>query len=247
MAPGRKQKNVVWPLYLMMAIGLIMVGYAGWPFVRGWWQNLLDTQAQAAVVYPLEIDEFLSRQEANPKILASLDSVTERDPVIVDEIDYGNIENWFSDGKFHAQKQTSETYLLDIEKLDIHNALVKVGGTNIDHNLVQFNTDVTIGDFGAPVIFGHSMLRQFYNPKESNKERYKGIFSTIMTLEPGDEIKITIAEVTYTYVVTELEVVQPDDDFIMSQDTSKKQIKLVTCTPEGTRLRRGVVIAELKS
>jgi len=235
-----------WPLYLLIAGGLVMMAVAGLPFLHGWWLGLADVQA-GDVIYPLEMDEFLSRVEANPKIIADLDSVTAKAPTIVDEIDYGNIENWFSEGKFHAQKQTQESYRLDIEKLNIENALVKVGGTNIDHNLVQFNTDVTVGEYGAPVIFGHSMLRQFYNPKVTNKERYKGLFSTIMTLETGDEIKLTIAGVTYTYVVTDKQEVKPDDDYIMSQDPSRKQIKLVTCTPEGTRLRRGVVTAELKS
>ncbi|MBQ6449762.1 sortase [bacterium] len=245
MLADRSVKKIKWPLYLTMLLGAVLMVTASLPFLQGWWQNWLDVQAES-IVYPVEIDEFLSKLESNPKILADFNSVTTRDPLIVDEIDYGNIENWFSNGKFHAQKQTSQSYRLDIDKLNIHNALVKVGGTNIDYNLVQFNTDVAIGDYGAPVIFGHSMLRQFYNPKESNKERYKGLFSTIMTLEPGDEIQVTIAEVTYTFLVTDLQVVQPDDDFIMSQDKSKKQIKLVTCTPEGTRLRRGVVTAELK-
>ncbi len=246
MSEVAKKPGANWPLYLLMSAGLGLILLAGVPFARGWWQQILDSQAEN-IVYPLEMNEFWARVEANPKIIADIDAVTAKAPTIVDEIDYGNIENWFSDGKFHAQKQTSQSYTLDIEKLGIKNALVKVGGTNIDHNLVQFNTDRTIGDYGAPVIFGHSMLRQFYNPKETNKERYKGIFSTIMTLETGDEIKITIAGVTYTFLVTEKKEVKPDDDYIMSQDVSKKQIKLVTCTPEGTRLRRGVITAELKS
>ena len=228
-----------------LGVGVSLVGIAVWPYVRGFWQTFWEQQ-QNIVVYPLDIDSFIAKSQSGPKILGDFTTVTAREPVIVGELDYGNLENWFSDSKFHASKQTSQSYTLAIPKLNIANALVRVGGTNIDYNLVQFNTDVTVGDFGAPVIFGHSMLRQFYNPKETNKERYKGIFSTIMTLEIGDEIKVTTGGVTYTYVVTTQKEVPPDDDYILAQDPSRKQLKLVTCTPEGTRLRRGVITAELK-
>jgi sortase A len=162
------------------------------------------------------------------------------------EFNPSNLESWFAGQNIKASNQTQESYLLHIEKLGIANALVKVGGNNIDENLVQFNTNTRLGDYGAPVIFGHSILRQFYNPKESNKDRYKSIFSTIMTLQPGDEIKINTGEITYTYIVTEKKEVKPDDDYILAQNQNLRQIKLVTCTPEGTFLRRGVITAELK-
>ncbi|MBQ6154394.1 sortase [bacterium] len=225
--------------------GLSMSFISLQPFVRGWWQNLWENHTND-LIYPLDIDAFVVKANSGPKILGDFTTVTAREPVIVDELDFGNLENWFTTGDIHAAKQTDEEYTLEIEKLKINNALVKVGGLNIDHNLVQFNTDVNIGDFGTPVIFGHSMLRQFYNPKESNKERYKGIFSTIMTLELGDEIKVHTGCLTYTYTVVEKKEVKPDDDYIMRQDSSRKLLKLVTCTPEGTRLRRGVITAELK-
>ncbi|MBQ6438287.1 sortase [bacterium] len=225
--------------------GAICLAMSLFPLVRGLYLNLSD-KLQPVVIFPLNQDNFLASLHSGPKIVAEMVSTDAKQPVIVDELDYGNIANWFTAGSVQAQTQTEQTYLLNIDKLNIHHALVKVGGVQIDYNLVQFNTDATVGSFGAPVIFGHSMLRQFYNPRESNKERYKGIFSTIMTLEPGDEIQVVTDTVTYTYVVTELTTVQPDDDFILRQDPSRRQLKLVTCTPEGTRLRRGVVTAELQ-
>ncbi len=39
--------------------------------------------------------------------------------------------------------------------------------------------------------------------------------------------------------------VQPTDTFILAQRYDVRQLKLVTCVPEGTVLRRGVVIATL--
>jgi sortase A len=221
-----------------------MIAIAAQPWLQAVWSSWLRHQQQA--VYPINIDQFLAQIDREPKILGDFTHLSTKDPIIMSEIDYGNLANWFSAGQVHAAAPTNISYLLDIPKLNITSALVKIGGTDIDHNLVQFNTDATIGSYGAPVIFGHSMLRQFYNPKETNSDRYRGIFSTIMTLEPGDTINIHVGNITYTYLVTAKKEVSPDDDYILAQNENTKQIKLVTCVPEGTFLRRGVVTAELQ-
>jgi sortase A len=235
-----------WFYSVVFFVGLAFIGVALAPFVRAGWSDFWARQTQA--VYPVAIDDFLAKAEAGPKILTDLNDVGAGEaPVIVDNlIDYGNIENWFAGTVHRASSQTAASYTLAIPKLGVNNALVKVGGNNIDNNLVQFNIEPQIGGFGAPVIFGHSTLRQLYNPKETNKNRYKSIFATIMTLAAGDEIKITVGDLTYTYIVTEKKEVAADDDYILAQNPNLKQIKLVTCVPEGTYLRRGVITAELK-
>jgi sortase A len=236
-----------WFYSVIFFIGLGFIGVALAPFVQAGWRSFWAAQTEA--VAPVVIEDFLAKAEAGPKILGDLNSLTAapRSPVIVESlIDYGNLENWFAGQAPRASSQTAVSYTLAIPKLEIANALVKVGGNNIDNNLVQFNVEPQIGGFGAPVIFGHSSLRQLYNPKETNKNRYKTIFSTIMTLTPGDEIKITVGDLTYTYLVKEKKEVAPDDDYILAQNPNLKQIKIVTCVPEGTYLRRGVITAELK-
>jgi LPXTG-site transpeptidase (sortase) family protein len=66
-----------------------------------------------------------------------------------------------------------------------------------------------------------------------------------MTLENGDRIYLTYDNVKYTYVVQGKTEVKPDDTFILAQRIDVRQLKLVTCVPEGTVLRRGVVTAQL--
>jgi LPXTG-site transpeptidase (sortase) family protein len=237
-------KRKHWSTWVILGCGLIMVAVAIQPWLQAVWSDWMQHRQQA--IYPVSIDQFLAQIDREPKILGDFTHLDTKAPVIIDEIDYGNLSNWFSSNQVQAAAPTNVSYILDIPKLNIANALVKVGGVNIDHNLVQFNADATIGTYGAPVIFGHSMLRQFYNPKESNRDRYKGIFSTIMTLEIGDAIHIRVGNVIYTYLVTSKKEVPPDDDYILAQNENAKQIKLVTCTPEGTFLRRGVITAELQ-
>jgi sortase A len=64
-------------------------------------------------------------------------------------------------------------------------------------------------------------------------------------LEPGDRIYITQDNIRYTYVVQSKTDVKPTDTYILSQNYSSRTLKLVTCVPEGTYLRRGVVTAQL--
>jgi len=241
---NRRKSHHNWFFGIIFLFGIFLLGQSLLPLVKASWQIFWEQQTQA--IYPLPMDVFLAKANTGPKILGEFTNFNHHQPVVLESlIDYGNLENWFGNHQL-TSKPTETTYLLHIDKLNIKNALVKVGGTNIDHNLVQFNTDVELGDYGAPVIFGHSILRQFYNPKETNKDRYKSIFSTIMTLKIGDEIKIETGNLTYTYTVTEKKEVPPEDDYILAQNTNVRQIKLVTCTPEGTYLRRGVITAELK-
>jgi LPXTG-site transpeptidase (sortase) family protein len=144
----------------------------------------------------------------------------------------------------HADEQVQE-YTIDIPTLNITNAVIKVGGSNLDESLIAYPGTAMPGEFGAPVIFGHSVLRQFYNPSEKNPRRYNSIFSTIMTLKPGDKIYVTADGVKYTYLVQDKSEVKPEDVYILNQDFGSKKLKLVTCTPEGTYLRRGVITAQL--
>lgn len=66
-----------------------------------------------------------------------------------------------------------------------------------------------------------------------------------MTLEPGDKIYLVYGDIKYTYMVQSTTEVKPTDTYILSQDYNNHQLKIVTCVPEGTSLRRGVVTAQL--
>lgn len=238
-------KKAPWLSLGVFVLGICLIIWGSLPFVKGWLVNLFE---QKVILYPLDLSVFLQKQAENPKIINDFSSINwQEEPVIMAELpDYGNLKNWFGAKAVAIADSSEESYLLNIPKLSISNALVKVGGSEIKDNLVHFNPEVKVGGLGAPVIFGHSTLRQFYNPKESNKNRYQSIFSTIMTLQLGDEIQLNTGTITYVYQVTEKKEVQPDDDYILSQNLGQRQVKLVTCVPEGTFLRRGVITATLQ-
>ena len=71
------------------------------------------------------------------------------------------------------------------------------------------------------------------------------IFSTLPNLKLGADIFVDYAGVKYTYRVSKMYEVKPNEFWVLKQDYNKKILKLITCVPPGTKLRRLVIEAEL--
>jgi LPXTG-site transpeptidase (sortase) family protein len=242
------------PLVCIM-MGLGFVGTAIWPLFSYYLFTPNDLTS-STLLAPVPHAEVL---DVMPRILVQAKENTGNDdgsnesggayvaPTILnDDLDYTNLSNWFPNLTLPTvESEKTVEYTIEIPKVKITNAHVHVGGANLDKNLIQYPGTALPGDPGDAVIFGHSILRQFYNPSEKNSNRYLSIFSTIMTLTKGDKIFVTVGNVKYTYAVVEKRVVHPEDTYILEQQYDSREIKLVTCVPEGTTKDRGVVIAQL--
>jgi len=143
--------------------------------------------------------------------------------------DYTKASTWFvGDDKSEFNKSKISFYTITIPKLDIENATVAIGGDDLSKSLIQYPGTALPGKNGNAVIFGHSILPQFYNPDD-----YMAIFSTLSSLNKGDEITIYFDGVTYLYRVYSIFEVKPTDIQVLEQDKSDSFISLVTCTPPG--------------
>lgn len=239
---------------VFIGVGFYLVGSAVMPIV-GYYVAPPEHINQAKLASPIPEDEVL---DVTPLVITQTnveDRAPATPPLIIDEtLDYTNLANWFDPGvmsglvledKSQVGDRIGVEYRLDIPALNIENAVVRVGGSELDKNLVAYSGTALPGEYGAPVIFGHSILRQFYNPSPKNPRRYFSIFSTIMTLKTGDKILLTFDDVQYTYLVQSKKEVLSTDVQILTQQYDARRLKLVTCVPEGTYLRRGVVTAQL--
>lgn len=234
---------------LFLTIGLYLVGSAVVP-ILGYYVPGSRGILSSDLTSPIPNEQVM---DVTPLVISQKQQDPAEDTqvqIINEELDYTNLSNWFSSGSLPTLLESSpastiKEYTLDIPKLNIENAKVVVGGTDLNSGLVAYEGTALPGEPGSPVIFGHSVLRQFYNPSIKNPRRYVSIFSTIMTLQDGDKIFVTADGVKYTYAVNNKKEVKPEDVYILTQKFDVKQLKLVTCTPEGTYLRRGVVTAQL--
>lgn len=230
--------------------GMYLVGSALFPIVSYYIATSPQLQANSLMA-PIPREQVM---DVTPVVIAQASEGEEETYVgprfISTELDYTNLSNWFDEGTRAGLTKSQaaveeQTYTIDIPKLNISNAEVTVGGTDLNSSLIAYPGTALPGEEGAPVIFGHSVLRQFYNPSEKNPRRYNSIFSTIMTLKTGDKFNVTHKGVKYTYMVQDKTEVKPTDVYILEQDYNVKKLKLVTCVPEGTYLRRGVITAIL--
>jgi len=152
-----------------------------------------------------------------------------------------DIEKWFPTAPKFTPSSTKIThYTLSIPKLGIENAVVAIGEIDIKKSLIQYPGTANPGQPGNTVIFGHSVLPQFFNPKN-----YLTIFSTLPTLKPADEILVNFDGVIYKYRVEEMVEVSPNDISVLEQRYDDSYITLITCVPPGTFFRRLIVRGRL--
>jgi len=215
-----------------------------------------------SVGYPILSYEFNSSKTKRPRIISPVpeSSISEAKGIISPtnpnnpqalanaplaastNLDYTKITNWFNFQKPQSILSPSNIthYSLSIPKLRIKDATVIIGGDDLDAGLIHYGGTSNPGEVGSPVIFGHSILPQFYNP-----QNYRAMFSLVPTLKPGDEIQINFDGITYQYIVFDYFEVAPEEVDVLEQRYNQKNLTLVTCVPPGTYWRRGIVKARL--
>lgn len=202
-----KRKTIRLAAVISGISGLAILISAVWPIIE---YQLTDAKAYTTLLSPLSA-------ETSP-----LDTGK--------KADFTKASNWFPGAT--QKNETVDTkvsfYTVSIPKLKIENAVVAIGGEDLTKSLVQYPGTALPGKNGNAVIFGHSVLPIFYNPKN-----YTSIFSTIPTLKNGDEIFINYDGVSYKFKVEELFEIYPTDIQILEQNPTDSFITLVTCVPPG--------------
>lgn len=198
----------------------------------------------ASVLVPLVSYELFTAPSLKPQnFLSPVPAIgIERENVLSARSDYTQAENWFPQADFSEKKIESKIthYTISIPKFNIEDATVEIGGQDLSKSLIHYPGTALPGQLGATIIFGHSVLPQFYSP-----DNYMAIFSLIPTMELGDDIFVNFDGIRYTYRVIDKVEVKPDNLSVLDQPYDNEYLRLITCTPPGTYLRRGIISAAL--
>src|SRR3989344_714522 len=213
---------------LIIRICAVIMGISGIVILFSTLFPIFSYEWEAAQKYPVLISPLVDEGKVSFKF---------------SKTDYTKASNWFEGTKeteFSSQKVGYFT--LSVPRLRIENATVAVGGEDLSDSLIQYPGTALPGKTGNTVIFGHSILPQYFDPTN-----YLSIFSTLPTLEKKDEIIINYDGIIYKYRVEDMFEVKPTDIQILEQSTSESYITLVTCTTPGHPLkpRRLIVRAKL--
>jgi sortase A len=158
-------------------------------------------------------------------------------------VDYTKPQNWFIGAKYNVGTNPSKVsfYTISIPKFGIEDATVQVGGDDLGKSLVQYPGTANPGKMGNAVVFGHSILPQFFNPKN-----YMSIFSLLPTMEIGDEITVKYDGAFYKYKVQNMFEVLPTDIQVLEQPSDSPYLSLITCVPPGHPLKPKRLIVRAK-
>lgn len=206
--------------YIFILTGIMILAWALWPIAS----FMLFTAPQfSRVISPVQDGFVLS-----PIVSAA-------------SPDYTNANVWFPTSPQKKVISKVTAYTVSIPKLKISDALVTISGDDLNKSLIHYGGTGLPGDYGTAVIFGHSVLPQFYNPTN-----YKTIFSTLPTLKTGDEVFVRYDGVEYRYVVYEMLVTESNDLTPLAQRFDDSYVTLITCVPPGTYWKRLNVRARLE-
>ena len=224
----------------------------------------------ASVIYPLAsyqmqsvslLDHFTDSGLLSPASYESQANVGQSGPAVLSGIDYTKASSWFPgstqnelfiinssnsvpnqplDSSGAGKNGSPTNYKFSVPALGITDADVDLVSEDLTKHLVQYPQTALPGQQGSPVIFGHSTLPQFFDP-----QKYTTIFSTLPKVKVGSDIFITYDNIKYTYRISRLYEVKPSELWVLRQDYSQKTLKVITCVPPGTKLRRLVVEATL--
>jgi sortase A len=187
------------------------------------------------VLYP--ILSYNSTYSQNyTKLISPIEGTTQKVQGVVtstvtnNKVDYTQASNWFPGGATKEDFSNSKVdfYNITIPKLKINSMVVAIGGEDLSKSLIQYPGTALPGKRGNSVIFGHSILPIFYDPKN-----YISIFSLLPTLKKGDMIYINYDGVAYTYRIENMFEVLPTDIQVLDQDSTDSFLTLVTCVPPG--------------
>jgi len=240
--PGR-----IIPLYvkviptIISALGLALVAFVIFPVVSFEFPkiNILGSFSDSGLLSPASY-QSQAEEDSGPSLIGSgVDSTKASNwfPGSIQNDLFASIDNVTSK---ETPAPAPKNYNLSIPSLGIDTANVSLRNEDLTKSLVHYPQTAFPGQIGSPVIFGHSTLPQFFDPKN-----YKSIFSTLPKLKVGSDIFVNYDGIEYTYRVSKTYEVKPNELWVLRQDYSQKTLKVVTCVPPGTTLRRLIVEAQL--
>lgn len=213
-------------------IGLSMTVYVFAPLIL-WQIFLAPIFASEGVHIPIPQSIVLTP--------GSLHSLVSSQVQALSGINYDNATNWFPGYTYKNINSRIAAYTLTIPRLGITNAVVSTQDIDLGKHLVAIQGTPVPPDKGNTVIEGHSTLPQLFNPSD-----YHTIFANVHKLQEGDELLVNVANITYTFKIFSITVVDPTDTTPLEQSFDDSYLTIITCTPPGTIWKRLIIKARIE-
>ncbi|WP_461207146.1 class D sortase [Clostridium sp. DL1XJH146] len=169
----------------------------------------------------LEEQKKISSEETNLDNLVPSENVTEEDTTSTETIT-------------PLPVTMGAVGIIEIPKIDLKVAIGEgVDMDTLKYAVGHFPDTAMPGETGNFAVAGHRSYT------------YNQYFNRLDEVKTGDEILVTSLAGTFTYIVDDISVVEPDEVSVLSQ-TSNSSITLVTCTPVRVATHRLIIKGHLK-
>lgn len=241
------RKMLSWVLILVGAVILLYPTIENQYYQYKQDQMLSSWEDSLLAVDSIDTDTDISLEfetnEEDISSLSDLSSLNVSNPIYapinseVDEIRETNLEE--EQERLAAEKEALEKAayiqehmegILIIDKIDLKQPIIKgASAKNMLLSVTSFENTGEPGKLGNYAIIGHRNLTYGRN------------FNRLGEVEVGDEIKVITDNDNFTYVVSEVFLVLPDDVGVLFGTKLEKRITLITCDPMGNPTHRLIV------
>ncbi|EHR0219331.1 class D sortase [Clostridium perfringens] len=106
--------------------------------------------------------------------------------------------------------------ILKISSIDLEAPVVN-GEDNLKYVVAKYRNSPNFGEKGNTILAGHNNMDG-------------SIFKNLYKVKVGDIVEVQYGNKIFKYKISQKEIVEPNNSSLLTQDLSKKEITLITCT-----------------
>ncbi|NGT73785.1 class D sortase [Clostridium perfringens] len=106
--------------------------------------------------------------------------------------------------------------ILKISSIDLEAPVVN-GEDNLKYVVAKYRNSPNFGENGNTILAGHNNMAG-------------SIFKNLYKVKVGDIVEVQYGNKIFKYKISQKEIVEPNNSSLLTQDLSKKEITLITCT-----------------
>lgn len=132
---------------------------------------------------------------------------------------YKTLNRYKSKGNKNNNSATNNPGTIGILKISSINLKAPIvdGEENLNYVVAKYKNSPNFGENGNTILAAHNNMKG-------------SIFRNLYKVKIGDTVEVQKDNEVFKYKITQREIVEPNNPSLLSQDLSKKEITLITCT-----------------
>ncbi|EGT0000706.1 class D sortase [Clostridium perfringens] len=132
---------------------------------------------------------------------------------------YKTLKRYKNKGNKNNNSATNNPRTIAILKISSINLKAPIvdGEENLNYVVAKYKNSPNFGENGNTILAAHNNMKG-------------SIFRNLYKVKIGDTVEVQNDNEVFKYKITQREIVEPNEPSLLTQDLSKKEITLITCT-----------------